>query len=122
VILALASASACGEQQPASEIIADKAIRFIYSGDVRNTQELFGADVRNTITPDSVKQLSSLMHAFGDYLGVMQIAALSGRRYDLEAQFARGSMLVQLRLDSAGKLAALHIVPNVPHVDSGRHT
>jgi len=86
----------------------------IYSGDVHATQALFDADVRRTITDDSVKQLSSLMHAFGDYLGVMQIAAMSDRRYDLEAQFAHGSMLVQLRLDPAGKLAALHIVPNVP--------
>jgi hypothetical protein len=122
VVLALASASACGEKQPASEIAADKVIRFIYAGDVRNTQQLFAADIRRTITPDSVKQLSSLMNAFGDYLGVTQIAAMSDRRYDLEAQFAEGSMLVQLRLDPAGKVAALHIIPNVPRINSKTHT
>jgi hypothetical protein len=122
VILTVASASACGEKQPTSEITADKAIRFIYAGDVRNTQELFGADVRRTITPDSVKQLSSLMNAFGDYLGVTQIAAMSDRRYDLEAKFAHGSMLVQLRLDPAGKVEALHIIPNVPRINSKTHT
>jgi hypothetical protein len=122
VILTLASASACGEKQATSEITADKAIRFIYAGDVDNTQQLFDADVRRTITPDSVNRLSSLMHAFGDYLGVTQVAATSDRRYDLEAQFAHGSMLVQLRLDSAGKVAALHIIPNVPHTSFKTHT
>jgi hypothetical protein len=122
VILTLASASACGEKQPTSEITADKAIRFIYAGDVHNTQQLFDADVRRTITPDSVNRLSSLMHAFGDYLGVTQIAATSDLRYDLEAQFAHGSMLVQLRLDPAGKVAALHIIPNVPHSNFKTHT
>jgi hypothetical protein len=122
VILTLASASACGEKQPTSEITADKAIRFIYAGDVHNTQQLFDADVRRTITPDSVNQLSSLMNSFGDYLGVTQIAATSDRRYVLEAQFAHGSMLVQLRLDPAGKVAALHIIPNVPHINFKTHT
>jgi hypothetical protein len=122
VILTLASASACGEKQPTSEITADKAIRFIYAGDVHNTQQLFDADVRRTITPDSVNQLSSLMNSFGDYLGVTQIAATSERRYVLEAQFAHGSMLVQLRLDPAGKVAALHIIPNVPHINFKTHT
>ena len=121
MILTLAFAGACGESQPASEITADKVIRFIYAGDVHNTQQLFAADVRRTITPDSVKQLSSLMNAFGDYLGVTQIAAMSDRRYDLEAQFAEGSMLVQLRLDPAGKVAALHIIPNAPHINFKTH-
>jgi len=122
VILTIASSSACGEKRPASEITADKAIRFIYAGDVHNTQQLFDADVRRTITPDSVNQLSSVMNAFGNYLGVTQIAALSNRRYDLEAQFAHGSMLVQMRLDPAGKVAALHIIPNVPHINFKTHT
>jgi hypothetical protein len=122
VILTLASSSACGEKRPASEVTADKAIRFIYAGDVHDTQQLFGADVRRTITPDSVNQLSSLMNALGNYLGVTQIAAMNDRRYDLEAQFAHGSMLVQLRLDPAGKVAALHIIPNVPHTNSKTHT
>jgi hypothetical protein len=122
VILTLASASACGEKQPTSESIADKAIRFIYAGDVKNAQQLFADDVRPTITPDSINRLSSLMKTFGDYLNVTQIAALSDRRYDLEAQFAHGSMLVQLRLDPAGKVAALHIIPNVPHSKLKTHT
>lgn len=122
MILTLASASACGEKQPTPEITADKAIRFIYAGDLHNTQQLFDADVGRTITPDSVNRVSSLMHAFGDYFSVTQIAATSNRRYDLEAQFAHGSMLVQLRLDSAGKVAALHFIPNVPHINFKTHT
>jgi hypothetical protein len=122
VILTLACSSACGEKQPTSEITADKVIRLIYVGDVHNTQQLFAANVRPTITPASVNQLSSLMKAFGEYLGVQQIAAMSDRRYDLEAEFAHGSMLVQLRLDPAGKLAALHIIPNVPHINLKTHT
>jgi hypothetical protein len=122
VILTLASSSACGEKQPISEITADKAIRFIYAGDVHNTQQLFAVDVSRTITPDSVNRLSSLMKAFGNYLGAEQIAAMSDGRYDLEAQFEHGSMLVQLRLDPAGKVAALHIIPNVPHINAKTHT
>jgi hypothetical protein len=122
VILTLASAGACSKKRPESEITAERAIRFIYAGDVHDTQQLFNDDVRRTITPESVNRLSSLMHAFGDYLGVTQIAATNDRRYDLEAQFTHGSMLVQMRLDPTGKMAALHIIPNVPHINFKTHT
>jgi hypothetical protein len=121
-MLAFAAATACSQNRPAAETTVNEAIRCIYAGDVRSTQQLFNDDVRGTITPDSVDRLSRLMHAFGDYLDVKQIAATGGRRYDLEAQFANSSMLVQLRLDPAGKIAALHLIPNVPHIDFKTHT
>jgi hypothetical protein len=110
--LAICSLTACGPAARGPEDIADHAIRSIYAGDVAQAQRSFDPSIRADVTPASVRRLSSVMHAFGNYEYVSEVAALNASRYDLEAQFAVGSMLVQMRLDGAGKIAALHVLPN----------
>jgi hypothetical protein len=101
-------------QTTRSEDLADTVLRAIEADKPAVAGDYFDADTRSLMTPASVHELSRVMHAFGHYRYVSQTSALDERRYDLEAQFDVGSMLVQMRLDPDGKIAALHVVPNVP--------
>jgi predicted secreted protein len=114
--LALAAALTAGGCAfgPDPQTIAERAIANIDAGDAGAVRDAVAANVRPSVTDDSVRQLARLMHGFGAYNGLVPVATLPDRRYDFEAQFDGGSMLVQLRLDSGGRIAALHIVPNVP--------
>jgi hypothetical protein len=93
--------------------IADDAMRSIETGNLEGTATYFNKEARATMTPASVHALANVMHLFGEYQDVRQIAALEHNRYDLEAVFDLGSMLVQMRLDPDGKIAALHVIPNI---------
>lgn len=95
------------------EDIADQTMRSIASDNVDTTAAYFNKEARATMTPASVHALARVMHLFGEYRDVRQIAALQNRRYDLEAGFDLGSMLIQMRLDKDGKIAALHVIPNI---------
>ena len=113
VLAAALAASACAFA-PDPQTIADRAIASIDAGDAGAMRDAVATSLRPSVTDDSVRQLARLMHGFGAYNGLVPVATLPNRRYDFEAQFDGGSMLVQLRLDAAGRIAALHIVPNVP--------
>jgi hypothetical protein len=105
--------SACA-QTTRSEDLADQVIRSLDADNTQRAASFFNRDVRSTMTPASVHELARVMHAFGRYRYVTETTALDSDRYDLEAQFDVGSMLVQMRLDSDGKIAGLHIIPNIP--------
>jgi hypothetical protein len=109
----LAVLSACAPTTR-SEDLADQVIRSLDAGNMQRAASFFNQDVRSTMTPASVHELARVMHAFGHYRYVTETTALETDRYDLEAQFEVGSMLVQMRLDPDGKIAGLHIIPNVP--------
>ena len=111
-LVALLALTACAPALTHPESIADGTIRSIYADDVPHVQRAFAPSMQPQITAASVKRLSAVMHAFGRYEYVEQIAAVTDLRYDLEAQFAVGSMLVQMRLDRSGRIAALHLMPN----------
>lgn len=119
--LALLVPAACAPAMTPSESIADRTIRAIYADDVPQVQSAFTPALRVAVTRPSVARLSAVMHAFGKYEYVEQIAALDNGRYDLEAQFGVGSMLVQMRLDGAGRIAALHVMPNAYLKKTARH-
>jgi hypothetical protein len=104
--------SACTPATTTAEGVTDRAIRSIYAGDLEQTKTMFDGTVRNAMTPESFHILSHLMQSFGKYNSVSQISQIAGQRYDLEAEFDGGSMLVQLRLNAAGQIAALHFIPN----------
>jgi hypothetical protein len=107
--------SACAPSSTRAEDVTDRAIRSIYAGDLQQTTTMFDGTVRSEMTPTSFHLLTHLMQSFGKYNSVSQISQIAGQRYDLEAFFDGGSMLVQLRLNPAGQIAALHFVPNFTH-------
>jgi hypothetical protein len=94
--------------------LADFTTRAVYDADVARTTTYFDARLRSTVTPESVAAVSKLMHRYGSYQGVAQQIEISkNARYDFEALFSEGSMLVQMRLGDAGKtITAFRLLPN----------
>jgi hypothetical protein len=94
--------------------IADATTRGVYDADPAAASRYFDPPLRRTVTPHSVAAVSQLMHRYGDYQGITQTVEVSkGVRYDFEAQFSHGSMLVQMRLDPDKRtIAAYRVVPN----------
>ena len=111
VALGLLLVSACGHAATPTET-ADTVIRSIYAGDVAATRTAFDPTIRPAITPASMHELTERMRELGDYQSVVNVSTMAGRRYDFEAQFDQGSMLVQMRLAASGTVAAFHVVPN----------
>ena len=107
----LVGAAGCAHAATPTET-ADRVMRSIYDGDVPRTQQAFEQNVRPAVTPSSVNALTQRMRTIGNYEFVREVSTMEDHRYDFEAQFDRGSMLVQMRLDAAGNVAAFHVVPN----------
>jgi len=64
------------------------------------------------VTPQEVSSLVSRMQAFGDLQAFTpHDADATARRYRYDARFARGTLLVELRLDADGKVAAYRVLP-----------
>lgn len=115
--LVLAVVAACAARPPTPQELADFTTRAVYDADVPRTATYFDERLRSTVTPQSVAAVSKMMHRFGAYQGVAQtIEITKDRRYDFEAQFSEGSMLVQMRLGETGKtITAFRFVPNEAH-------
>ena len=94
--------------------LADFTTRAVYDADVARATTYFDARLRSSVTPRSVTDVSKLMHRYGSYQGVAQQIEISkNARYDFEALFSQGSMLVQMRLGKGGKtITAFRLVPN----------
>ena len=99
---------------PSPRELADFTTRAVYDADVPRTATYFDSGLRSAVTPQSVAAVSKIMHRYGSYQGVAQAIEISkNARYDFEAQFSEGSMLVQMRLGEAGKtITAFRLVPN----------
>ena len=107
-----AGVSACAPDAPKAQQVADNVIRSIAAGDRNGAVNAFDGTVRPSVTPSSFANASRLVRTFGSYHYTTEVAALPGERYDLEANFDRGSMLVQLKLAPSGRILALHMTPN----------
>jgi hypothetical protein len=112
--LAVAAVCGCARHDPTPAELADFTTRAVYEADAPRASTYFDARLRATVTPQSVAAVSKLMHRYGAYEGLAQTIEISkDARYDFEAQFSRGSMLVQMRLGKAGKtITAFRLVPN----------
>jgi hypothetical protein len=110
----VAAAFGCGGRTPTPMELAEFTTRAVYDADVPRTTTYFDAPLRSTVTPQSVADVSKLMHRYGSYQGVAQEIEISkNERYDFEALFSEGSMLVQMRLGEAGKtITAFRLLPN----------
>ena len=111
--LALAiAASACAQQQNDPQALADQTTRAVYDADYDRTTAHFDDALKAQVTRASVGTLSDQMHALGAYRGIKPLSSDPDKgRYDYEAAFDRGTMLVQLRIDPTRKIGAYRIVP-----------
>jgi hypothetical protein len=110
--LAIAASGCAHRDDPLA--LASDTTRGVYDADYAKTTEHFDAALKLQVTPASLSTLSAQMHALGAYRGLTQTASEAGKqRYNFEAAFDRGAMLVELRLDSNGRIGAYRVVPEV---------
>jgi hypothetical protein len=93
-------------------VLADETTRGVYDADYARTTEHFDAALKLQVTRATIGQLSDQMHALGAYHGLKQASSDPDKgRYDYEAAFDKGTMLVELRLDPTQRIGAYRIAP-----------
>jgi hypothetical protein len=111
--IALAVAAvACAQPHDDPMALADQTTRGVYAADYDATTARFDDALKTEVTRASIGQLSDQMHALGAYRGLKQTSADPDKgRYDYEAAFDKGTLLVELRIDPNQKIGAYRIVP-----------
>lgn len=106
----------CAPPAMTPQQLADATTRAVFDGDAGRTRAHFDERLRAIVTPHSVAAISHVMHRYGAYRNLTALAqVVAERRYFYEAQFERGSMLVQMRLARDGRsIAGYHVKPNEP--------
>jgi len=111
IVLAIAAAG-CAPHTADPQALADETTRGVYDVDLDRATAHFDDALKTQVNRASVGQLSDRMHALGTYRGLKQVAAEPDKgRYDYEASFDKGTLLVQIRVDPDQKLGAYRIVP-----------
>lgn len=111
IALAIA-ATGCAQHTEDPQALADQTTRAVYDVDLDRTTAHFDDTLKSQVTRASIGQLADQMHALGAYHGLKQVASEPDKgRYDYQADFDKGTMLVQLRMDPNQKVGAYRIVP-----------
>jgi opacity protein-like surface antigen len=111
--IALAVAAvACAQPHTDPLALADQTTQGVYNADYDATVARFDDALKAQVTRASIGQLSDQMHALGAYHGLKQTNADPDKgRYDFEAAFDKGKLLVELRVDPDQKIGAYRVVP-----------
>jgi hypothetical protein len=110
--LALAIAAGGCAHQTTPQEIADATTRAVYDADYGRATARFDDGLKAQITRASFGDLSDRLHALGAYHGLKTVASDPDRgRYDYDAAFDKGTMLVQIRLAASGQLEAYRVSP-----------
>src|SRR5471030_761490 len=103
--------SACGHGA-APQTLADQTTKAVYNADLDGTQKNFDDSLKKQVTREQIGKLSDKMHALGTYKGLKPTASDPDKgRYDFEADFDNGVMVVEMRLDPNGKIGAYRVAP-----------
>ncbi len=114
VALALA-ATACARHEVDPQTLADDTTRGVYNVDYDATTAHFDDALKGDVTRSSIGQVSDEMHALGTYHGLKPLDSDQDKgRYNFQAAFDKGTLLVELRLDPDQKIGAYHVVPQTP--------
>lgn len=102
--------AACAHDGPQS--LAEQTTRAVYDDDLDATVAHFDPALKAQVTRETVGQLSDALHALGNMHGLTAVGSTPSQgRYDYQAAFDKGRMLVQLRLDPNQEIAAYRITP-----------
>ncbi len=84
----------------------------VYANDYDATVATFDDATKREVTRTDVGALSDRMHALGAFksLTLRRGDADSGR-YEYDAAFTTGSLVVQMRVDPSGRVGAYRVVP-----------
>ena len=92
--------------------LAESITRAIYDDDLAGTTANFDDSLKKQVTRGELGVLSDRMHALGQYESLAPRSAdPAAGRYEYDATFSNGSLLVQLRVDPDGKVAAYRVQP-----------
>jgi hypothetical protein len=106
-------AAGCAADNP--QKLAEQTTRAVYDNDLDATVAHFDAPLKAQVTRESVGEMSDALHALGTMHGFSAVGSAPDQgRYDYQASFDKGRMLVQLRLDSDREIAAYRITPLAP--------
>lgn len=84
----------------------------VYDNDYNGVTANMDSALAPTVSRGEVGDLSDRMHKLGDYSGLTQVTAdTNAQKYTYVAKFSKGAMIVELRMDPDGKVAAYRIVP-----------
>ena len=104
--------AACAQHAANPQTLADDTTRGVYNVDLDATTAHFDDALKGQVTRGTIGQLSDEMHALGAYHGLKPATNdPDNGRYDFQAAFDKGTLLVQLRLDPDGKIGAYRVVP-----------
>ena len=110
IAVAFGAAACAHRTEPLA--LASQTTKAVYDADYAATTANFDDALKAQVTTDSLRQLSAKMHALGAYRFLKQTSADPDKgRYDYEAAFDKGTMLVELRVDPDQKIAAYRVVP-----------
>lgn len=109
-VVALACVTACSGNDPAAT--ADKITRAVYANDLDTTVADFDDQTKKDVSRGELGEISDMMHGMGDYKSLTQRSANADTgRYEYDAAFTKGSLLIQLRIDASGKIGAYRVAP-----------
>jgi hypothetical protein len=111
--LALAiGATGCAHRGDDPQTLADDTTRGVYNVDIAATTAHFDDALKGQVTRGSIGQISDEMHALGAYHGLKPATSdPDNGRYDFQAAFDKGTLIVHLRLDPDGKIGAYRVTP-----------
>ncbi len=102
----------CAHNGPDPKVMADSATHGVYDADYDRTTANFDSALKLSVTRASIGQISDKMHALGALHDLKATTSDPDKgRYDYEASFDKGAMLVQIRLDPNGKIGAYRVSP-----------
>lgn len=103
--------SACGVA-PTPERLADQATRALYEDNHDAAIANFEEHLKMHVTREQVGAISDEMHALGRYKGLSVLHAnKNAGRFHYAAKFDRGTMIVMVTVDPAGRIAAYRVRP-----------
>ena len=110
--LALVSVlSACGVAHT-PERLADQTTRALYEDNHDAAIANFDEHLKTRVTREQVGAISDAMHSLGRYRGLSTLRVnKDAGRFNYTANFDRGTMVVMVMVDPAGRIAAYHLKP-----------
>ncbi len=113
-MLGLCVAACSSSANATADHAADAVTKTVYANDFRGTTAQLDASTRGEVTRASVGALSDLMHRMGAYKGVALMAQDPAKNdYTYTATFEHGTLIVAIRMDAKGGVAAYHVF--APH-------
>ena len=109
-LASIAFVTACGGND--ANATAERITRAVYANDLDSTIATFDDQTKKDVTRGELGEISDMMHGLGDFKSLTPRSAnADSGRYEYDAAFTKGSMLVQLRIDASGKVGAYRVAP-----------